>query len=65
MTHPRFQYTDRTGAGTRRTAAWVNYWTYRFRTTGAIVQCPDVDIHPLPIFDLLEPGFAAGPIITH
>jgi hypothetical protein len=64
LTHPSLGFTDRAGRGNERTAAWLNYWTYLFQHRGALVLCPDRAGQHLPVADLLNPGFAAGPIVT-
>jgi hypothetical protein len=64
MTHPRLGFPDRTGTGGPGAAAWLNYWNYRFQRRGTLVLCPDREGQLLPVTDLLDPDFAAGPIIN-
>jgi hypothetical protein len=67
LTHPRFELPHRAGRGGARAAAWINYWTWAFRSDCTLVLCPDISRHPLPTAELMESlgrPFAAGPIIA-
>jgi Protein of unknown function (DUF4238) len=48
LTHPRLGLPDRTGSGSQKAAARLNFLTWNFRPRQPLVLCPDVEHHPLP-----------------